>query len=170
MLKLKLQYFGHLMRFTVDSLGKSLMLGKIQGRRRRGRQRMRWLYGITNAMHMNLGRRWWGTERPNVLQSMELQRVGHDWATEQHVHLNHSAVYQQLTEHCKSTILQLKKKMNIRVNGLRWKFGGKLVCPKWLQLFYLDVLWEWLLCLTRELFCRTGGMKIYPSSNINWTC
>ena len=56
MLKLKLQYFGHLMRFTADSLEKSLMPGKIQGRRRRGRQRMRWLDGITNAMHINLGK------------------------------------------------------------------------------------------------------------------
>ena len=54
MLKLKLQYFGHLMR-TADSLEKSLMLGKIEGRRR-GRQRMRWLDSITDAMNMNLGK------------------------------------------------------------------------------------------------------------------
>ena len=54
MLKLKLQYFGHLMR-RVDSLGKSLMLGGIRGRRTRGRQRMRWLDGITDSMHMSLG-------------------------------------------------------------------------------------------------------------------
>ena len=53
-LKLKLQYFGHLMR-RVDSLEKTLMLGGIGGRRRRGRQRMRWLDGITDSMHMSLG-------------------------------------------------------------------------------------------------------------------
>ena len=55
MLKLKLQYFGHLMQ-RVDSLEKTLMLGGIEGRRRRGRQRMRWLDGITDSMDMNLGR------------------------------------------------------------------------------------------------------------------
>ena len=54
MLKLKLQYFGHLMR-RVDSLEKTLMLGKIEGGRRRGRQRMRWLDGITDTMDMSLG-------------------------------------------------------------------------------------------------------------------
>ena len=54
MLKLKLQYFGHLMQ-RADSFEKILMLGKIKGRRRRGRQRMRWLDGITDSMHMGLG-------------------------------------------------------------------------------------------------------------------
>ena len=70
MLKLKLQYFGHLMQ-TIDSLEKTPMLGKIEGGRRRGRQRMRWLDGITDSMDMNWvsSGSWWWTGRPGVLQS-----------------------------------------------------------------------------------------------------
>ena len=85
MLKLKLQYFGHLMQIT-DSFEKALMLGKIEGRRRRW-QRMRWFDGITASMDMSLSklREWWWSlrdGRPGVLQSVGWKRVGHNWATE----------------------------------------------------------------------------------------
>ena len=79
MLKLKLQYFGHLMRST-DSLEKTLMLGKIEGRRRRGQQRMNWLDGTPTCwtwVWASSGS-WWWTGKPGMLQFMGLQRVGLD--------------------------------------------------------------------------------------------
>ena len=78
-LKLKLQYFGHLMQRT-DSFEKTLMLGKTEGRRRRGQQRMKWLDGITDLVDMNLSRlqELVMAGKPGMLPSMVLQRVGHD--------------------------------------------------------------------------------------------
>ena len=79
MLKLKRQYFGHLMWWAY-SLEKTLMLGMIEGRGRRGWQRMRWLDGISWVWAKSGS--WWWTGKPSVLQSMGSQRVGHNWATE----------------------------------------------------------------------------------------
>ena len=84
MLKLKIQYFGHLMR-TDNSLEKSLMLGKSEGRGRRGRQRMRWLDGITDAMNMNLGKlQEIGRDREAWSAPVHgVAKTWHHWVTEQ---------------------------------------------------------------------------------------
>ena len=91
MLKLNLEYFVHLMQRS-DSLEKTLILGKIEGRKRRGRQRMRWLDHLWESLNQwkwvwTSSGRWWRTGKPCcMLQSMGSQKVGHDWATDQQIH------------------------------------------------------------------------------------
>ena len=80
--KLKLQYFGHLMQ-RADSLEKTVMLGKIEVKRRRGQQRMRWLTGITDSMDMNKLQEIVKEREAGMVQSMGLQRVGHNLVAEQ---------------------------------------------------------------------------------------
>ena len=148
MLKLKLQYFGHLMR-RVDSLEKTLMLGGIAGRRRRGRQRMRWLDGITDSMGMSLSNSgsWWWTGRPGMLRFMGSQSVGHDWATE----LSWTETESSLSPKDDDSCIVLWRLWS-------WKTdAGPLAFPHWYMPFFRT--------LAPLCFCQT----FLPSKGLVWT-
>ena len=110
MLKLKLQYFGHMMRRT-DSLEKTLMLGKIEGRRKRGWQKMIWLNGFTNLMHMSL------SKLQEMVKDREawhaavhgLQRVGHNWVLSNNRHADDITLIAETKEELKNLLLKVKE-------------------------------------------------------------
>ena len=117
MLKLKLQYFGHWMRRT-DSLEKTLMLGKMEGKRRRGQQRMGWLYSIIDSKDMNLSKPWETVEDRGAWHAVVhvSQRVGNDLVTEQKLMLPIS-----LTSFLKTLLLKIKKK-NLKIKELKIEY------------------------------------------------
>ena len=135
MLKLKRQYFGHLMQRT-NSFEKTLMLGKIEGKKRRGWQRMRWLDRITDAMHVSLSklRSWRWAGKPGMLQSMGSQRVGYNWATE----LNWLNVFHQKISDSK-TLEEVWLKAGLWSNIVQ----GSLSSPaKTYDSTYISYLWR----------------------------
>ena len=157
MLKLKLQHFGHLMQ-TADSLEKSLMLGKIEGGKRRGHQRMRWLDGITDAMDTNLGQFGEMVKDRDAWRAAAygLQRVGHDgwlnnnnmagvsWAGRKGgaaVHTGQTS-YRELRSDDNSWLVEITKQKKF----LGKKTGHLLVTPNGFRLFEGGYCHGYLLC------------------------
>ena len=171
MLKLKLQYFGHLMR-KADSFEKTLMLGKIEGRRRRGRQRMRWWMASPTqwtGVWVDSGS-WWWTGRPGVLQSMGLQRVGHDWATE----LNWTELlwgYERLIAlqsslHWTSLCWGLEMwsiSLSLRLSLWKTKKIILLSCQLNLEPMVLEINWAWI-----KINIGSTRICIYKEGHLGW--
>ena len=121
MLTLKLQFFGYLM-WRTDSFEKTLMLGKIEGRRRRRRPRMRWLDGITDLMDMFEQALGIGDGQPSMLQSMGSQRVGHDQATE--LMTNSQLIPFSTVKSWKHSKIKNKTRMSIIATFIQHSFGS----------------------------------------------
>ena len=132
MLKLKLQYFGHLM-WRTDSLEGTLFLGKIECRRRKGLRSMRWLDGITDSWVWASWGSWWWTGRLGVLESMESQRVGCNWAAE---------LLEYILETCSIVESEMKWNLHLRIE---------------------DCNFRQVLFLSRLLFSSLKKMRIMPS-------